>query len=148
MLLTFWLVNALTWFKDQNTVGAVWCRMCLYLCPPGIQFPFLEANNVSVSCAVFHKHFSKCLYAYVYIYFLFPPFSFFFFFRAASETYGSSQGRGWMGAIAAGLGHATATPDPSLVCDLHHSSRQRRILNLLSETWDGTCILMGPSWVR
>ena len=28
---------------------------------------------------------------------------------------------------------ATATPDPSRVCDLHPSSRQRRILNPLSE---------------
>ena len=28
---------------------------------------------------------------------------------------------------------ATATPDPRLLCDLHHSSRQRRILNPVSE---------------
>ena len=28
---------------------------------------------------------------------------------------------------------STATPDPSHVCNLHHSSRQRRILNPLSE---------------
>ena len=28
---------------------------------------------------------------------------------------------------------ATATQDPSRVCDLHHSSRQRQILNLLME---------------
>ena len=28
---------------------------------------------------------------------------------------------------------ATATPDLSRVCDLHHGSQQRRILNLLSE---------------
>ena len=31
---------------------------------------------------------------------------------------------------------ATATPDPSHVCNLHHSSRQRWILNLLSEARD------------
>ena len=28
---------------------------------------------------------------------------------------------------------ATATPDPSLICDLHHSSWQCQILNPLSE---------------
>ena len=33
---------------------------------------------------------------------------------------------------------AIATRDPSRVCDLHHSSRQHRILNPLSEARDGT----------
>ena len=33
---------------------------------------------------------------------------------------------------------ATATPDPSCICDLHHGSRQRRILNPLSEARDRT----------
>ena len=28
---------------------------------------------------------------------------------------------------------ATATPDPGCICNLHHSSQQRRILNPLSE---------------
>ena len=42
---------------------------------------------------------------------------------------------------------ATATPDLSRVCDLHRSSRQRRILNLLivPEAGDWTCNLMVPS---
>ena len=35
---------------------------------------------------------------------------------------------------------ATATPDPSLVFDLHHSSRQRRILNTRSKARDRTCL--------
>ena len=42
----------------------------------------------------------------------------------------------------------TATRDPSQVCDLHHSSRQRQILNPRSEARDGTRILMVPSWIR
>ena len=33
---------------------------------------------------------------------------------------------------------AIATGDPSCVCDLHHSSPQRQILNLLSEARDRT----------
>ena len=43
---------------------------------------------------------------------------------------------------------ATATPDPSHICDLHHSSQQRWVLNPLSETRDQTCNLMVPSWIR
>ena len=37
---------------------------------------------------------------------------------------------------------ATATQDPSCICDLYHSSRQCQILNPLSEARDGTCNLM------
>ena len=40
---------------------------------------------------------------------------------------------------------ATATRDPSRVCNLHHSSRQRRIVNPLSKGRDRTRNLMVPS---
>ena len=43
---------------------------------------------------------------------------------------------------------ATATPDPSRFCHLHHSLRQRRILNPLSEARDWPWNLMVPSWIR
>ena len=43
---------------------------------------------------------------------------------------------------------ATATPDLSLICNLHHSSRQRRIRNPLSEARDQTRNLMDPSWIH
>ena len=43
---------------------------------------------------------------------------------------------------------ATATQDPSRVCDPHHSSWQGQILNPLSEAKDRTRVLMGTSQVR
>ena len=42
----------------------------------------------------------------------------------------------------------TATQDPSRICDLHHSSRQCRILKPRSEARDGACNLMGTSRIR
>ena len=42
---------------------------------------------------------------------------------------------------------ATATPDLSRICDLHHGSQQRWILNPLSEARDQTRVLMDSSRV-
>ena len=42
---------------------------------------------------------------------------------------------------------ATATEDPSCICDLYHSSQQCWIYNPLSEDTDWTCSLMVPSQV-
>ena len=42
---------------------------------------------------------------------------------------------------------ATATPGPCCVCDLHHSSQPRQILNPLSGVRDGTSTLMDTSRV-
>ena len=42
---------------------------------------------------------------------------------------------------------AIATPDPSCICDLHHSSLQHQILNPLSKARDQICILKDTSWV-
>jgi len=43
---------------------------------------------------------------------------------------------------------ATAIPDPSLVCNLHHSTRQRQILNPLSDARNQTHVLMDISQIR
>ena len=43
---------------------------------------------------------------------------------------------------------AIATQDPSRVCDLYHSSRQRRNLDLLSKGRDQTLNLMVSSRIR
>ena len=42
---------------------------------------------------------------------------------------------------------ATATQDPSLICDLYYSSGQCWILNPLSEARDQTCVLMDASQI-
>ena len=42
---------------------------------------------------------------------------------------------------------ATAVPDPSHVCDLHHHSWQHRILNPLSKAGDRTCVLMDTNQI-
>ena len=51
-------------------------------------------------------------------------------------------------ATAASLAYttATATWDPSHICNLHHSSQQQWILNPLCEARDWTCILTNTSW--
>ena len=43
---------------------------------------------------------------------------------------------------------ATAMRDPNRIWDSHHSSRQRRILNALTEARDRTHNLIVPSWVH
>ena len=43
---------------------------------------------------------------------------------------------------------ATTTPDQSRICNLHHSSRQRPILNLLSKARDRTHNLMVPNLIH
>ena len=77
--------------------------------------------------------------------------SFFFFFlflvKATPMASGSSQARDWIRTAAAGHSHSHSNWDPSHVCDLYHRSRQRQILNPLSEARDQTCILMDTSWI-
>ena len=62
-------------------------------------------------------------------------------FRTTPSAYGGSQARSQIRAT------ATATPDPSRICDLHHSSQQCWILNPWSKARDQTCILMDTSRV-
>uniref|UniRef100_A0A4X1T5W7 Secreted protein n=1 Tax=Sus scrofa TaxID=9823 RepID=A0A4X1T5W7_PIG len=66
--------------------------------------------------------------------------SFFCLFRATPVAYGGSQARVYT--------TATAMPDPSHVCNLHHSSWRHQILHALSEARDRTCNLIVPSRIR
>jgi len=71
---------------------------------------------------------------------------FLFFFRAEPTAYRVSQARGPIRATA--YTTATATQDPSHICDLHHSSQQCQILNPLSKARDPTRNLMVPSQIH
>ena len=74
------------------------------------------------------------------------PLFFFLLFMATPSAYGDSQlGIELEPQLPA---TATATPDLSRVCDLHHSSWQRRILNPRSKARDPTCVLMDTSQIR
>ena len=64
-------------------------------------------------------------------------FFFLSFFRAPPAAYGGSQARGLIGAMLPAYARATATEDPSHICDLQHSSRQCWILNPLQPTTSG-----------
>ena len=55
-------------------------------------------------------------------------------FRATAGTYGCSQARGWIQAMAICRSHTTW--NLSCICNLHHSSWQRQILNPLREARD------------
>ena len=79
-----------------------------------------------------HKFFVFCLFA---------------FSGAAPAAYGGSQARGQIELRPPAYTTVIATPDPSHVCDLHHSSRQCWILNPLIEARDLTCVLMDACWV-
>ena len=68
-------------------------------------------------------------------------------FRPAPMAYGSSQARGQIRAVADSLHHSHSNAGSKGVCDVHNSSWQCRILNLLSKARDQNCVLMDNSWV-
>ena len=69
--------------------------------------------------------------------------TFFWFFMVPPMAYGSSQAKGSIGAIAAGL-HTTprTMPDPKCICDLRCSLWQQQIPDPLREVRDRTQILI------
>ena len=77
-----------------------------------------------------------------------PPAKIFFsLFRAAPIVYGRSRLRVESELQLPAYTIATATPDPSRICDLHSSLWQGRILNPQRKARDQTCILADNSQV-
>jgi len=124
--------------------------------------------NVFFKYLAVHLHvvFSVCIHIHLYIHGLYNKFqltqqllgilvvllfalSFLFVFLGPQPgAYENSLARDPIGAVTPAYSTATATPDLSCVCNLHHSSQQCQILNLLSKTRDWTCILMDASHVH
>ena len=69
-------------------------------------------------------------------------------FRATPATYGSSQARVESELQLRVYTTATAKPNPSRICDPHHSPQQHQILNPLSEARERPCVLMDTSQIR
>ena len=80
-------------------------------------------------------------FIYFILFFVFCPFS------AASRHVEVPRLRVYSELLLLAYARATAMPDPSRVCNLHHSSWQHWILNSLSKAWDRTCNVMDPSWI-
>ena len=96
---------------------------------------------------------------FFFFFFLLFFFYFFFFFFFLSFCHFLGCSRGIWRFPGQGSNRSCSrqpTPEPqqhgiravSCVCNLHHSSRQRRILNPLSKARDRTRNLMVPSWIR
>ena len=81
----------------------------------------------------------------LYFFGLVSRYTTFLLFRVTPMAYGCSQARGRIGATLLASTPATVTGNPSLTCDIYHSSWQCQIPDPLSEARDRTHILMYPS---
>ena len=85
----------------------------------------------------------------------YEPHTLFFFFSlpfchflGRSRSIWRFPGWGRIGAVAAGLHQSHSNEGLSRICDLHHSSQQRRIPNPRSKARDRTWNLMIPSRIH
>ena len=85
---------------------------------------------------IYHRDYLESVLIYI-------PFYFFVFFRGRHPRHVEVPRPG----VECRPAYTTATPDPSRVFDLHHSSPQCRILNPQSEARDQTRVLMDTSLV-
>ena len=102
-------------------------------------------RSPSWSESQFHNHHYVVLHICLYIYSL-AYFFFFFCFLWAHPQHMDVPRLGVKLELELPA-TTTAMPDPSDICNPHHSSGQRQILNPLSKARDQTCILMDASWV-
>ena len=133
-------------WQDYGATGTFTHRHTLFYCTSlhladsGFhKFHGNSASNKSV-CAIFPTAFahSMSLCHILAILKLFQTFPFFFLFIAAPAACGSFQARGQHRAAAEANATATATLDPSRMCNLYHSLWQHQILSPGSEARDWT----------
>ena len=122
---------------------------------PGIQRQVLTRPGHAGSCS-WTSQFPALSEMYVYthtlfFFFLAPCTLFFFFFCffwAAPAVFWGAQAGVELELQLPAYTTTTATRDLSRVCNLHHSSHQRQILNPLREARGWTCILMDARQIR
>jgi len=120
MLINFNIKHILHIFSCNLLYRSKYHDICSILC--------LKDLSTSILFQSIHSPF--------FLSFFFFFLSFFCLFRAPPMAHGGCKARDRIGAVAAGLPTATAMPDPSHICDLHHSSWQCQILNPLSKARD------------
>ena len=103
--------------------------------------------GTSTCCGRSQKQQKKLLKGLLLFYY-FHFFCLFAFSRATPEAYRDSQAGVQSELQLQAYSRAAATRDPSCVCDLHHSSRQCRVLNPLSKGKDQTRNLVVPSQIH
>ena len=106
---------------------------------PFWRFQFFCQCSVDVLCKLFST--CRCVFLFVCLFLSFVSLGLY------PLAYGGSQARGLIRATAAAYARATAMPDLSHVCDLHHSSQQCQIINPLSEARNQTHNLIFPSQI-
>ena len=123
-----WILNALSKTRDGTHNLMVPSRIffrCATKETPGPAFFFF-----------FFFFFFLFFFSFCYFFWPFPQILVVFRLGVESELYPLAYAR------------ATATRDPSHICDPHHGSWQCRILNPLSKARDQTLVLMDASWVH
>ena len=133
------------WWNYSLTVVWKYIRIIMSMLFPWalqiIRYFVLDNLQTKAKLTIVHEH-GNILNLKSNFFFFF----FFLIFRATPTAHGGSQASPelWLPASTT----ATAVWDPSNICNLHHSSRQRQILNPLREYRDGTHNLLVPSGIR
>ena len=110
---------ALASFIFLKIVLMIWGLLWLH-----INFRNAWSNSVTKHCyGCFDRHCTEFLFLFFY---------YFLLFSATLVVYGGSHARGRIRATVLGTAIATATWDPSHLCNLHHSSQQSQIPDPLS----------------
>ena len=147
-----WILNPLSKARDQT--GNL-------LVPSWIRSPLSHYRNSYFHSSLYYflpSAFWEVLFALSFLFiqvidlrfffFLFLAFWLFVFSRAAPLAYGGSQARGLIEAVASGLRQSHSSAGSELHLNLHHSSRQRQILNPLNKARDRTHNLMVSSQIH
>ena len=141
------LVGLLLSHNRNSRKSHIRCGLCKYFLPVWFVFSFSYQCLSTVGILSFAKsRLLICSFIIFYFYFLFFCFSAISW--AAPMAYGGSQARGLIRAIVPAYARATATRDQSRICDLHHRSWQRQILNPQSKARDLTHNFMVPSRIH